>query len=672
MPANRILENQRIRVEIDAASGAFDLFDKVGGRQWDADPWHGAAGWLVLAEQSGKRRECNLSQAETIDIAVKGERSAELLFRRLNAPGLGAPIEASVSIRLSLEGESGPLRIEIPRLEHPADLAFVELEYPCRLGALRTDVDRGYAVIPCRQGCIVPSVSRAWDFPPKVAFWAWDDGPWTERGSAEMAVHAHNELSMPFFGAVKDGGALIGVFETEDDAAIRCLLNSNNQHLFNQKAAISPLARLAACSPRWLPTRSRFGYARSMIYDVLPQGDYGAVAKYYRRIARANGLAITLREKIAVNPNVESLAGAALINLDGGYPWHIDFAPFRYSWNDVRRFVDDMCSHAGLRRALLCLWIGYRQYPPDSYPFHPANGTLDELRAMVDYARSRGFQVCFYHGYPAMMDHAPNCDPARARKTREGGMASRWGRHCSAFFEEYARRNLPLSIRDSGQIADYTDILTSGSIGECWDDRHALSRSEDRRNRENTLKYINSLGLFTGSEHMKGWAAPHLAYFKNGGLGAYHWILDQFRVPLFSLVYKDCVYLFREMYPQPDESAIQDLAAGCHFQLHFNWPSYWQAGYMNTRESAKANVAFFQEANAATALDELLEHRFVEEWNGPFVTRFSGGTEMLANPTNERREVEGVAIEPDSIRIRFAGGRVFQAQAKRSWQIQVS
>ena len=91
-----------------------------------------------------------------------------------------------------------------------------------------------------------------------------------------------------------------------------------------------------------------------------------------------------------------------MINLDGGYPWHIDFAPFRYTWNDVRQFVDDIRSYAGLQRSLLCLWIGYQNYPPDSYPFHPANGSIEELQAMIRYARERDFLVCFYHGYRAV------------------------------------------------------------------------------------------------------------------------------------------------------------------------------------------------------------------------------------------------------------------------------
>ncbi|MCX7015091.1 MAG: DUF5696 domain-containing protein [Candidatus Sumerlaeota bacterium] len=661
-----------MRVAVNHMTGAFSILDKAASHLWAPDPWLGAAGILFLDHPALKRRELSLSQAKEIRVERKSDSVVEVTFQRFPLGGDAGTLEAAVRTRLSLGDSDDSLRVEVLAVDLPADWTFAELEYPCRLGALKTDVDEGYTVIPSRQGCIVPCTTGKWKEVPNVALWAWDDGPWTDRGVADLGVYGHVEASMPFFGAVHGKSALAVVLDTEIDAAIRCVLNSNYQNVFNETGELSPYSRLAVCSPVWRATRHAFGYPRAATYTLLPGGDYVSIAKHYRKAAQRQGLWVSLRDKIKANPNIAGLLGAALINLDGGYPWHIDYPAYRYTWNDVRKFIDDIKSYTGLQRALLCLWIGYQNYPPDSYPFHPANGTLEELKSMVQYAKGQQFLACFYHGYPALMDHAPNCNPAHARKSPSGKMSSRWGRHCSAFFLEHAKKNLPRSIRDSGQVADYTDILTSGGIAECYGKDHEMTRAQDRDNRAAVLQYINSLGLFTGSEHPKGWAAPHVAYFKNGGLGSYHWILDQFRVPLFHLVYKDAVLMFREAFPQPDSSMLTDLAVGCHFQLHFNWRAYWQPGYWNSREGARINVQLFQDFDRATALQELVSHEYLADPAGAFRTRFSDGTEAIANPTNKVYEYEQGTVNPETITLKFADSRRIEAAARRDWVINTS
>mgnify|MGYP001130666267 CR=1 FL=1 len=662
-----VISSSKCTVEVNSATGAFIVIDKATGQLWSADPWQQTAGILVLQTPQGQNVELLLSKAQEITVQRLGERAVELHFERFDLPNEGS-IEAAVKTRLSFT-ESGALRIQVLDVSYPAKWNFVELEYPCRLAMLTTDVDRGYAVIPIRQGSIVPSTMATFEEIPRVAFWAWDDGPWTDKGVHDMTVYGHVEASMPFFGAVRGQSAWIAVFETEMDAGMRCILNNNYQNVFNWKAELSPYHKLCGVSPRWLATKKQFGYARSMIYDFLPNGDYNTIAKYYKKIAVEQGLAKTLRAKIAENPNVERLFGSTIINLMGAYPWYIDYPAYRYTWNDVKKFIDDLRNFSHMQRALLCLWIGYQQYPPDSYPFHPAQGTIEELQSLVQYGLERGFMICFYHGYPALLDHDPNIDISHSHQGANGKIAARWGRHCSNFFLEHARKNLPLSLRDSQQVADYTDILTSGGLGECYGKGHEHTREEDRRNRIETLRFINSQGVFTGSEHPKGWAAAECAYFKNGGLGAYHWILDQYRTPLFHLVYKDCAVMFRELLPLPEIAMLQDVAIGCHLQYHTDMREHFQPGYMNSREGARMNSEAFQDFARETGPEELLSHEYIEELNGPFRTRFGNGAESLVNPTNEIRQVEGETLPPESILLKSENGKKRLVTAQRSWSI---
>jgi len=472
---------------------------------------------------------------------------------------------------------------------------------------------------------------------------------------------------MPFFGVVKGRSALAAVYETENDASVRVIMNNNYQHIFNARGEMSPYCRLSAVTALWNPEMGRFGYSRGISFKFVPDGNYVGIAKHYKKIAHEQGLAIKLRDKIQANPNIEKLFGAALINFNGGYPWYVDHPAFRYTWNDVKKYIDDLRNYVGLKRSLLTLWIGYQNYPPDSHPFHPAQGTVEELQDLMKYAYDREYQICFYHGYPALLDHAPNCDPYRATKSPTGSMGSRWGRHCSSFYLEYAKKNLPASVKDSHQTADYTDILTALGINECYENGHDHSRTQDRRMRTELLQFINSLGVFTGSEHPQGWAAPNTAYFKNGGYAAYQWIINQHLVPLFNLVYRDCNVMFREFYPEPDQRMMQDVAAGCHFQLHFDKDSYWRDGYWHTRESMKKAVEIVQDFNRHTGPEELLTHEWLEELNGPFRTRFSDGSEVLVNPLAESREVDGKMFGPETFLIKFSDGRRIEATQRRDW-----
>ncbi len=655
------INNAAVEILFEKASGTLSFVDRATNTMWGSDPWLNSPGSLTLEQPSGKKEIIDLRYSSAIDARAEGENALRIIYSN-NEPAY------TVDVRLSLI--EGGFRIEILAVTYPADWRFVDLEYPARVGAFRTDVDQGYLVIPFWQGSIVPCTTGAFDRIPRVPFWAWDDMPWRDPATADLAVYDWSGVSMPFFGAVRDGSAWVAIFETENDAAVRGIFNANLQSKYDHTGQVTPFTeRLAVSSPLWRSEKGEFAYARSISYYMIPGGDYVAVAKRYRQHAQASGLAISLKDKIQNNPNIGEIIGAPLINVNGGYPWYIDYPAFRFTWNDVNQMVDDIRTQSDLQRALLCLWIGYQNYPPDSYPFHPANGTVEELQSMVKRSREKDFLVCFYHGYPALLDHAENFDINRARRiNRNGELHSRWGRHCSAFFLEYAKKNLPLSIRDSGQVADYTDMLTAGGLAECWGEGHDMTRSLDRRHKEELLQYINSLGLFTGSENARGWAVPLMAYAKNAGMGGNHSILNCHAVPLFNMVFKDSIVMYREHQAIADSSVFADFAIGNHIQLHMTWPSY----RTHLRENADV-VRLFCPFNRATGTEELLSHHFVDEFNGPYITRFSNGAEVRVNPAESEREVAGEVLQSGALSVSDGKGtKTLVAGAKRALSFHTS
>ena len=476
---------------------------------------------------------------------------------------------------------------------------------------------------------------------------------------------------MPFYGVVHDNSAVLAILESDTSASLRLVLNTNNQAEFNRTGAMSPHKQIAACSPLWLADRCELGHVRSVLFVSLPGETYSGIAKGYRQYAKEHGLLVTLREKIEQTPALASIIGGPWVHLKGGYPFFVDQELYRFTWKDVHAFIDDLRDNIGVRRGLLTLWIGYQQLPPDFYPFHPAQGSIEDLQRMMKYARTRDFLINFYHGYPALLEDAPNGGGAHARKSRNGSTNPRWGRNCPYFFMEHARNNLPHAVRDSGMACDYNDIFTACGFNECWDQDHPLSKAQDRVIRNEVMEYIKSLGLFSGSECPVGYAIPYLSYFRGGGATAgTHPVLSQFPVPLFNLVFKDCAILYGQSFPNPDISMMRDLAAGCHIQTTiWSLKSYYSEGYYRTRMGIKKNIATFQDWNHATGLSELVSHEFIDELNGPYRARFSDGSEALANFTTFAREIESEQIAPESLKMKFADGRVLYAMPQQGWEL---
>jgi hypothetical protein len=645
------LQSDGCELRVDERNGAISVVDRATGRLWREDPWRQEAGRLILADQAGRALEFSLSSAEKITCERTGDAAVTIHFRHLGTTPDNGWNEVSVRTRLTVTADG--FDVEILEVTHPGDCRFVSLEYPARFGALLTDQDAGELVIAYWQGSLVPSTTGAFSRIPRVPFWAWDDMPWREPGTVNLPVYSWNGLSMPFFGLVHGRSTWAVVLQTEDDAAVRCYLNSNLQNEMDARGGQSTLPRIAAVSPLWLASRGEWKYPRRATYRLLPGGGYNAIAKHYREIARARGLVVTLREKIARNPHIGTAVGGPLVNVMGGYPWYIDPPAFRASWAQVDGLFADMSARLGVKNAIACLWMGYRHYPPNSFPFHDAHGSEAELVDMVAQARARNFLVCFYHGYPALLDHDPAAPAWReARQVdRHGAIKSRWGRLCSSQYLKYARANLPRSIAVSRQVADYSDMVTAGPIDECWSAEHGLTRTQDRRNKEQLFEYINSLGLFTGSETARGWAVPHLAYAKNGGTMGNHPILSAIPIPLFSLVFKDCLLLYREHQSVADTTIYNDVAMGNHPQAHFA-----VAEYAGLRDKLQAPLALFAQVNRSTGLEELREHRFADEINGPFATQFANGTSIAVNPTLEPRTVDGRELAAETMFLQLAGG----------------
>ena len=153
-------------VEVNQATGTLNLHDRITGKFWGADPWENSAGVLSLESPKGARNDVLLSKAAEVQVQQEGASAIAITFSHLRVNS-GETIDAELKTRVSCANSEGYVRAEILSLELPEHWKLLEIEYPCRMASLQTDVDDGYLVIPLLQGTLFPSTVRNWKYQPE-------------------------------------------------------------------------------------------------------------------------------------------------------------------------------------------------------------------------------------------------------------------------------------------------------------------------------------------------------------------------------------------------------------------------------------------------------------------------------------------------------------------------
>jgi hypothetical protein len=232
------MESDLLTVEIDEGAGRWALLDKRSGTRWPSEGMAapGMAKWL----------EGDFVRIETTNknsVRLKNTNGIAVLFTL---------VDEGTTFELSYEGKAeGSVRV--------LDDALAI-----------TDIEAGYAIVPCREGLLIPVNS----------------------GKAFRRVFGTSDYEgchMNMLGFIKAGSALI---VTWDDAYVFPELKStlSTDKPYHQKLTATLELRRSARSVRLIP---------------LGKGDWNTIAAGYRRYAEKKGLAITLREKIRRDPHVE-------------------------------------------------------------------------------------------------------------------------------------------------------------------------------------------------------------------------------------------------------------------------------------------------------------------------------------------------------------------------------
>ena len=494
------LESDLLTVEIDEGTARWALMGKRSNTRWPSEGMAkpGNATWF----------EGGYLRAETTDknsVRLKNKDGMAVLF---------ALVDEGKTLELSYEGKAeGSVRV--------LDDALAI-----------TDIEDGYAIVPCREGLLIPANSG-------------------KSFTRVFGTSDYEGCHMNMLGFIKAGSALI---VTWDDAYVFPELKST---LFTDKPYRQKLTAT-------LELRRR---AKSVRLTPLGKGDFNTIAAGYRRCAEKKGLAITLREKIRRDPHVELMVGAAnaklwtcLARRMNEQSTEEESVKVRWTFDEAAQIAEHLRKDVGIERCLFMMggWMegGYDCRHPDNLPANPECGGNDALASAVKRIQSLDYVACLHDNVQDMYRDAKSWNPGYIEKRSDGSLITggRWlgGRAymvCAPKQLELAQRpqNLPAINRLFAPWSYFIDTTYAVGPRECHDPNHPIDRNDDIAWKIRLSDYSREIFGIFGSECGREWALPHSDFFE--GLVAvsgryFHNLkpddLGATVIPFFEMVYHDC------------------------------------------------------------------------------------------------------------------------------------
>ena len=586
----------------------------------------GAADWLAEAPSLVRTREA-LPPALDRPITVSSRGlSLTLDARRLtltvptasytfDTTLLGGAVTAVQTtggrITLTLADASGaPMTATIEAMDGFAELSIagggLDADFPFP-GPLTARHGQSW-VLPLNEGLLVPA-----ELPPALKFNEW-------------VLYSGHGLCMPFVGLTDGRTSLLVLAETPDDAKVRLRTTETS-----------------ALDVVWQPSKGAWRYERRL--RLVPvNGDYVAVAKAYRAYAETKGLVVTLKQKAAQAPQVDRLVGAVDL-------WY---------WKDAPHWTRDNTGAIGFAGRLKAAGIDRVLWSQQQAG--PVVSQMNELGFLT--GRYDIYQDVWgpdnpdawenHDGWPddLVLDAGGRPVPGwvdRGAKDYVGGVISS-GR--SLVWEQ---KKVPADLADHPYGARFLDTVTASPLREDWSPAHPLTRSEDKANKFELLDWLaREKHLVVGSETGFDFAVPALHYFEGMMSIAPFRLPDsgydltgaktpspefrefqlgpQYRIPLFELVYHDCVvsywYWGDSSNRVPELWDERDL-----FNALYGTGPLWIVDPKIWSQYESRFVQSFQAASVSrhTGYSEMLSHEFLTPDHTVQRTTFADGTVVTAD-----------------------------------------
>lgn len=663
-----VLENGHLRLKLRPESLTLTLEDLDGKQTWTSDPWENSAGSIHLRSKHDETTSLGLATAAKkqlqalpssegrlgIEIALSDFRPRMIAGREDRDPGN----QLSIKLRITLEKDAPELVFKVSEMHNGSRYWTVDsIEWPLRLFPVRSITEDGYVTMPDEQGMLIPSKFEEGYF--RNLNWIWERIAGWGRQSAS--------ISMPWYGAKKGDSSFICIVETPDDVSYSLIANDirppepqvANGSLRENMPGYQD--RLSAVWPTWNTVKGELGYLRTARYYFQPRGGYVEMCKTYRKYAQKNGKFVTLKDKMAANPNVAKLVGAPnfemMIVKNHPYEPQIQgqssaiydgYHAVLTSFDDLAEIVQDMQKTLGLQHAVIRIagWgqMGYDNYRPiDELPVNKEAGGPERLANAIRIAKSAGFLAGLFDNYRNLDLVSPSYDEKYIMRDAEGalvpGFSSEGGRSeeiCPAEGVKLIQHNVSYYKSALEPNMMYLDTIGGLPLVECYDPRHPLTRSECREQRLDIIKTATGAGFVLGVEApMQDWNLAQVSYYDehpNNRSGI--------EVPLYALVYHECAVLYRQ-HGTPYNSGNDEYGF-----VREPWPSKFLRGllfgdesswtlskenYYTWRDTIKQIDAIMTPHHRRLAFDEMTSHKFLSPDYSVQQTEFSSGVQVTVN-----------------------------------------
>ncbi len=653
-----ILENDTLKISVERESGCFTVIEKITGHTWNPDPWEHAAGLLTLIDSEGKKQSVNLSNSKKIEVRQKKESAISIKF---TDPVYGdGKVAKGVMIGCELGLDQNASKLDVQVIEYASgDYILDRLSYPSRQFSLKTDVDRGAAVIPQKQGIICPSYIIPMN---GGRFCKWDDATYNHKSEGVLPLYGNSiGLSMPWWGTYNEKSAVMGILDIDSEAEMGYNINNNGQYLFTPLGKMSPFERIIFLDPVWRLDNHQA--KRKISYHFIPGGNYVEMAKTYRKEAIERGYFISLMEKAEANPNVNRLAGAVYIGIYGGYPHYVNLHGMAFTFDRLKEIIKVCHDELNVENAFVHAWGTFSNYPPNCWPISEELGGVAKLKDAVDLAKNFGYLYSSYHAYTPLLENDPDFSVELMGTDKAGKLlrtGSRWARVESKYYKSLACKNLENEIEALDLEADITDI--------------AFVFTPDS-GRIELAKYLRSLNLVMGTEHGQEHWIPYFDMFEGMTYATGAPLSDiSKKAPLFNLVYHDAVANFGKIQDPDNEitsngdfrvKTLRNLLYGAGPLIFFS-PYEFEGMHDMIRIAAELVSPVHRE----TFFAELLFHKYLSPDFKVQQSRFSNGTEVIVNLGPVAQKIgEGETIPGYGFQVTEKNGTVKSGQFEEKLDI---
>lgn len=425
-------------------------------------------------------------------------------------------------------------------------------------------------------------------------------------------------------------------------------------------------------SIRWLPTLGKMRYRRRMRYSLRANCDYNDLCKLYRQHVKESGLFTSLREKAARNPFVDQLIGSAFVHkgikshiepdslfYDSDNPEHNDhLTSFDTRTEEIKQYHE-----MGIKKLYLHLdgWAepGYDNQHPDILPPCIQAGGWDGLKKLSDTMQTYNYMLGLHDQYRDYYFNAKSFDPANACMNEDGSIfdMARWagGRQsllCASQAAMYVKRNFTELLKHGIHLeASYLDVFTCNEGDECFNPEHMMNRKECFEYRRECFSMLNSMKILPSSEECGDWAMRELVF---AHYGPYDFMLkapdtprNGYPVPLFNLVYHDCMLLPWPMDQHPDQEDYMLYAllngGGAYLEKEGAYPN--TDGVFDTDQPKDLATAWQRckqvlELQEKVAKEEMVSHHFINnDWKQQ-ETLFADGTRVIVDFNTQSYKIE--------------------------------